>query len=137
MAIDPVTGTLIGEGGGQFLQLIGALLGQKGKKEAQNLFDLSLKELESMRGKPIFDVGQIEGAERAAEFPQQKREAARLSRLFPNLDQPRIQKSLADTGFDRRARVRGGRLERAQTGTSLQDLNINREAARLRALQLG
>ena len=137
MPINPVTGQLIAEGGRTLLDLFGSLLSQGGRKEAQNLFDLSLKELEGLRGKPTFNVGQIEGAERAAEFSEQKAETSRLSRLFPNLDQPRIQKSLADTGFDRRARVRGGRLERAQTGTSLQDLTINRDLARLRGLQLG
>lgn len=134
--MDPGTAILAAQGGKTLLDLFGSLLGQGGRKKAQQLFDMSIEELEALAGQPIANVGQIQNANRAAMFPRIKEYGDQMAKRF-NMDQPRAQAHFKNQMFNEEARQLPGLMERTQRGTSLRDLEIRKAKMRGRSMQLG
>jgi len=116
--------------------LFGSLLGYGAKKEAQKKFDFSIADLEKMVGRPIFNIGKIESANRAALFPRVNELTRSVSRQH-NLDQPRVKQYLLDKIFNMEAEQRPALIQREAELRSGRDERLRRAIAAFRASQLG
>jgi hypothetical protein len=127
-------GTAFGIGAGA--DLLGSLLGHKGRKQAQDLFDISLNNLRGIRNKPVMDIGAIQSANRGAMMPVARRAEKELSGRY-NIDQPRIRKHLMDRLYDQEAMMLPGQMQTSQLEQSGREERVLSLLAKLRAMQLG
>lgn len=116
--------------------LLGSLLGYGAKKKAQTLYDKSIADLEKELGRPIFNVGQIQSANRAAMFPRIKEQTREVGQRY-NLDQPRVKQYLMDQLFNQEAQQLPGLLQRKGELESDRATRIRQAIAAYRAGQLG
>lgn len=125
--------------GGQLIStgtdLLGSLLGFGAKKKSQELFDLSIADLQKLIGKDVLNVGQIQGQNRAAMIPRGKELGTSMAKRF-NMDQPRAQKYFLDQLFNEEAKMLPELTARNQELTSDRDSRIKQMIAQLRGSQL-
>lgn len=131
--MNPAIGaTLIGTGA----DLLGSLFGYGAKKKAQDQFDMSIEDLQSLYGRPMFNTGAIQTANRAAMFPRMRELSNDVSKRY-NIDQPRAKQYFMDRLFDTEAAQLPGMLEREGSMRSERDMRLKQFIAQLRGQQLG